>query len=1155
MLLFLLLTAAVRAGAQLPGSNGRVKTLALRTDSLQLDSLSLVPGTVQVEGVPDSLFTVDPARGLLRWKQRPAGDSVRVRYRVFPFRLGAVAQRMRYDSIRLFSYLRPFEPDDGKDPASSRGLFNFGNLQYNGSFGRGIAFGNAQDAVVNSNFNLQLSGMLADSIEIAAAITDNNMPIQPDGTTQQLNEFDQVFLQFSKKNWKLNLGDIDLRQNNLYFLNFYKRLQGVTFQTNYGLGGGSKGSTLVSCSIAKGKFFRNIIDAVSRPDLQLEGNQGPFRLHGANNEYFFIVLANSERVFLDGVLLQRGEDQDYVINYNTAEVTFTPKHLISKDSRIQIEFEYADRNFLNSNLYAFQTLDLGPKLSLKIGAFQNADAKNSSINQTIDEPQRRFLANIGDSIDQAFYPNIVFDSFARNRILYEKVYVTGGTVPDSFYRYSTDSINARYSLSFTDVGAGRGNYVPDFNGANGKVYKYVAPVNSLRQGSFEPVVRLVTPKKQQVVSMAADYRFNDRNTLHAEMGMSNYSANTFSMRDAADDRGFAGRLQYTNRARLSKARGLELTTTVDFEHEQAQFRPLERLRYVEFSREWGLPLEAVAVPADETIARLSAALQDNRKHSFSYQLMSYRRNTDYQGLQQIIQHGFVLGGWTFANELAVTAFRNSRDKGRFLRPVIDVSRTLESLRNVKLGLRYSLEDNEVRNKALDTVTATSFSFEQWTAYLKTDEARRNRYTLTFFTRSDKYPFEKGLVRGDRSYNTSFGAELLANEHHQVIFNATYRQLDVFNNKVSRQQKDRTFLGRVEYQVNELRGFVTGNLLYEVGAGQEQRRDITYYEVPPGKGEFAWNDYNGDGIQQLNEFEPAQFPDQAKWIRIFIPTTDFLKANYTTLNYSFQFTPRNLYPGSDRGRFIKRFTWQTALQKTKKGIAKGDVDFNPFKYSLQDTALITAATSLNNTLSFNRFSQKWGLDLSNLQNTGKSLLTYGYESRRLNDWLLKLRWNLSPSFTVNLNTKLGSNSLFTPSFNNRNYAISGQSTEPQLVYLRGSTFRVQAGYKLDLRRNENGYGGERSTAHSLNLDSKYSVLQNASVSTRFTYSNIDYPFAPNSTVSYIMLEGLLPGRNFLWSADFTKRLFRNIEVNLQYEGRKAGASNTVHIGRASLRALF
>ena len=65
----------------------------------------------------------------------------------------------------------------------------------------------------------------------------------------------------------------------------------------------------------------------------------------------------------------------------------------------------------------------------------------------------------------------------------------------------------------------------------------------------------------------------------------------------------------------------------------------------------------------------------------------------------------------------------------------------------------------------------------------------------------------------------------------------------------------------------------------------------------------------------------------------------------------------------------------------------------------------------------------------------------------------------------------------------------------------------------------------------------------------------YTGAANSTVSYIMLDALLPGKNFLWSMDLTKRLGNNLELNFQYEGRKPGETRTIHTGRASLRALL
>ena len=1136
--------------AQFPAPNSfttnlRQKTFKV-TDTLKLDTISIAPKTFSIVNIPIADYRLDYVNAILYWNKKPAADSVSITYRVFPFKLNPVAQRMSFDSVVNNFYAAPFEFNNGLTN-SQRGIFDFGTLKAEGSFGRQIGFGNSQDAVLNSTLNLQLSGMLGDSIEIQAAITDNNIPIQPDGTTQQLNEFDQVYLQFKKKNWQLDLGDIDIREKENYFLNFYKRLQGISFQTTNRLGQNTTSKTLASGSIAKGKFTRNVFQG-------LEGNQGPYRLTGANNEFFFIVLANTERVFLDGEILQRGEDQDYVINYNSAEVTFTPKRMITKDSRIQVEFEYADRNFLNANLYLSQQFDINKKLKLRISAFNNSDAKNSQINQELDITQKQFLSGIGDSIQKAIYPAVAVDTFAADKILYEKIYYNAGA--DSFYQYSTDPLLAKYSLGFTDLGQGNGNYVADFNGANGKVYKFLMPIGSVKQGRFEPVQVLVTPKKQQLFDLGLDYAIDKNTLLKTEVATSNNDVNTFSQKDNGDDRGWAAKFQLSNNAMLQRQKGVQLITGLDYEYVQNKFRPLERLRSVEFTRDWGLPL--VTQPATENIIRGSAGIKSKKNNAVTYQVTNYHRSDNYNGIQNAFFQNTDWGGWRFNNQFIITNFNTSNDKGSFLRPTFDLSKQLKKINNWRLGLRYELQKNNVQYKSTDTLTPFAFSFDSYSAYLKSDEAKKNRYGITFFTRSDKYPVSKSLIRGDRSLNLNLQTELLANPKRQFYLNTTFRKLKVYNAAVSRQKEDQTILGRAEYVMNEWKGLLNGNLLYEVGAGQEQRRDFAYLEVPAGTGQYAWNDYDSNGVQSLNEFELAAFPDQAKFIRILTPTNDFIKANYITFNYSLAINPRSILNSADlKGmkNFLSRLNFSTSLQINKKSVAKGDFEFNPFKYGVADTALITLNTTFLNSISFNRFSSKWGIDFSNFRNNGKSLLTYGYESRKLNDWNLKWRWNMSKALSLTINGKKGLNALYTPQFANRNYQLDVYTIEPQLIYIKGTSFRLITGYRFDNKKNLPLYGGEKSTSHSLNIESKYNILQSSSLTGKFTFNNISYKFPANTTVSYIMLDGLLPGKNFLWSLVFNKRLLNNLELNIQYDGRKAGTSKTVHVGRAGITALF
>jgi hypothetical protein len=275
---------------------------------------------------------------------------------------------------------------------------------------RGVSFGNNQDLGVNSSLNLELTGNIAPNLKVIASVSDANLPIQPDGNTNKLQEFDQVFIQVYNDNLKVVAGDFWLSKPTGYFLTYKKRAQGLTGEYSWLTPKGNKLQTQISGALSKGKFNRQIIQGI-------EANQGPYRLVGSENEPFILILAGTERVYIDGKLLVRGQEFDYVIDYNSSELTFTSRNQITKDTRIVVEFQYSDQNYARS-LVQNSTSFKSKKLDFWLNIYSEQDAKNQSLQQTLSPSQKFYLGQIGDDLIQAQINSINSVGFIENQILY-----------------------------------------------------------------------------------------------------------------------------------------------------------------------------------------------------------------------------------------------------------------------------------------------------------------------------------------------------------------------------------------------------------------------------------------------------------------------------------------------------------------------------------------------------------------------------------------------------------------------------------------------------------------------------------------------------------------------------------------------------------------
>jgi len=734
--------------------------------------------------------------------------TVQVRYRRFPFSLPPVSYLHLPVRVADIQDTVDFSDIFASPPVPARpyrSALADAPLQVGGSKTIGLQLGSNRDMTLEQSLRVNVFGEITDGITVRALLSDQNTPLQPEGTTENLSELDKVLIEIEGTHFLATLGDYDLRFHETEFATVSRTLQGVKGDLHV-----TDHALTVAAAVSDGQFRTQEFRGSA-------GKQGPYPLYGEHGERGIVVLGGSESVWLDGELLKRGESHDYIIDYSTGEITFMPRRLITGESRLIVDFEYTTRQYPKS-LYAATTTNRfwDGKLQLNMTFLHEGDDKNHPVETDFTDAQQRILEQAGDHPDSAWAEGW---EFAGTN---EGDYIREG---DQFVWAGRDS--GDYDVRFTRVADGTGTYI--YAGGD-RGFAYVGE----GLGNYIPYLILPLPERHQLGDVRLQLRPLDYVTVQSEIALSNRDRNTFSPKDDHDNTGVAT-FQSIRFQPVSDRWGT-LDVRGSFHSVSSQFYALGRTNEVEFNRNWGAE---ITQQSQESRLELNASYQPHPLWRFRGFYGSMERGSNFSSRREEGRLQFSPKRFP-ALMVAYRRVKTAQDSLRFWRTYQQIRTGLErwqlqpSFSVVREQNRLTWGD-QLRSDSLYTTIGGELAWVE------------GRYLTA--SGSITYRTDERYDAGQSQWQETATSSL----HHYKLnlqnwhrFNATmeyqhYRK-DGMADSGTNQRAD---AGELQVQYQAWRRALRTNLLYSVLSSETQLRQEVYTDVGEHQGNYSYDPLTSD----------------------------------------------------------------------------------------------------------------------------------------------------------------------------------------------------------------------------------------------------------------------------------------------------------------------
>ncbi|MBC8367279.1 hypothetical protein H8E52_07710 [bacterium] len=588
---------------------------------LNLGVSYLMPGSEMLlldgEILPPEFYRLDPILGRLELLDLFPGGKLEIRADLRPYRLAR---------LRTLNPLKSWRDLAGREVRSEekhplvrtqdRSSADPASMRMMGSKSLVLRMGSGEDMAVEQSLRLSLQGQIADSTFVEAQLRDDDLPFQPEGNTERLEELDKVSLSVTGPAGRADLGDFVFETRHRELTPFQRDFQGLAATWS-----GERGEASVFLAQSRGIF-------TSEDFYGEEGLQGPYELLSALRRDGAVILAGSERVFLNGRPLTRGRDRDYVIDYDQGSVTFGAAWPVSASDRIRVDFRYS--------LEAWRRSAWGGGGATRVAGlrvdylhFDESDDADNPLAFALDDERLAALENAGDDLTLA-----VTDGVSATPGQGHYVWVDSVSVELPGHFEWVDSLGD-YELRFREMGAGLGDYRAAGIAEGGRrIYEWTGE----GLGSFALGEELAAPQSFSIESLRLDWQRGSWR-LSSEMALSSYDANSLSQKDDDDNEGVAIRFGLLGdwAGPLDRRAKLEMSAG----RLEARFKHPGARRGRHEYRDWNLAARPQNADEDEATLNLSWGRLDEGGLLLGADALRFRGH--YKGIREHLRASMPMG--------------------------------------------------------------------------------------------------------------------------------------------------------------------------------------------------------------------------------------------------------------------------------------------------------------------------------------------------------------------------------------------------------------------------------------------------------------------------------------------------------------------------------